>query len=437
MEVKVLSRETIIPSSPTPPHLKSFKLSLLDQLSPMLYTPLLFFYPITKTYDPNPTMATLKDSLSQTLTRFYLLAGRIVGKSIHCSDQGAVFIEASVSCNMSHILKQPNNEVLRKLLPCSLLCSNPAEESPQVVVQANIFSCGGIAISLCLLHKLMDGATFTSFLTSWASTNKGSLDSSSNMICYDYKAFSSLFPQTNLLPFHQKLAKPANRKRCLRRFVFGTKSLLNLKAKAESRAVPNPSCVEALTGFIWKHAMMAADCQGSSTLSHVVNLRGRMKPALPEVSVGNIMWGAVAHSSAMERLELRALVGLLRQSFEEINKDYIERMLIGSDKGFEAVLKFVGEMNKWGMSNYYFCTSWRNMKLNEVDFGWGRPAWIAIAGDTNELMANVIVLVDGVMGDGIEAWILLDEKEMEILEQNPQFLEFALLNPSIHLSDEN
>ncbi|KAA0044622.1 salutaridinol 7-O-acetyltransferase-like [Cucumis melo var. makuwa] len=152
MEVKVLSKENVMPSSPTPPHLKTFQLSLLDQFSPVLYAPLIIFYPMDNKDDPRhhqsheELMATLKSSLSKTLSHFYLLAGRIVDKSIRCSDEGAVFIEATVSCSMSEILKQPNNEFLMKLIPCSERCTKPIEEYAHVIVQANVFDCGGIAI---------------------------------------------------------------------------------------------------------------------------------------------------------------------------------------------------------------------------------------------------------------------------------------------------
>ncbi|XP_038875765.1 BAHD acyltransferase BIA1-like [Benincasa hispida] len=459
MEVKVLSRETIIPSSPTPPHLQTFQLSLLDQLSPMLYIPLLFFYPMKTNYDidhqdPKKTIATLKNSLSKTLSRFYLLAGRITDKSIHCNDKGAVFQEATVSCNMFEILKEPNSEVLAKLLPCSLSCTTkPIEEYTQIVVQANIFKCGGIAISLCLLHKLIDAATFSCFLRSWATTNRElllSFDSSpnNNMACYDYNSFSSLFPQTNLLPFHKAavtLSTTPARKHHLQRFVFRSKAILDLKAKAKSSDVPNPTCVETLTGFIWKYAMKVADhdnSQKQSTLSHVVNMRKIIEPSLPEDSVGNILWGTVAHyysttsHEEMEDLELSKLVSLLRQSFKKVNnKEYIKELIMESDKGrSDGVMKLVGEINKCPLSNYYFFTSWKNMNLNEVDFGWGKPLWFAIAGDSNEMMkGNFVILLDSVLDDGsMEAWILLDEKKMQLLDQNQQFLEFALLNPSIN-----
>ncbi|XP_022138192.1 BAHD acyltransferase BIA1-like [Momordica charantia] len=461
MEVKILSRETIMPSSPTPPHLKTFELSLIDQLSPPLYIPLLFFYPIKnkhdlETHNQKKAIATLKNSLSKTLTNFFLLAGRITNTSIRCSnDEGAVFIEATVNCNISDILKEPNNEVLTKLLPCSIQCTKPTEEYAQIVAQANIFNCGGIVISLCLLHKLMDGISFSCFLKSWASINKGSLDNSSqNLVCSNYKTFSSLFPQTNLLSFHHQIhegvddiCSSSKPNRCLQRFVFGAKAISDLKAKAKSTEVPNPTSVEALTGFIWNCAMKLKatsmgnddDSQRPSTLSHVVNLRKRMEPPLPEISIGNVLWGMVAHycsSNYETQVELRDLVVLLRQSFSKINNDFIKG-LMGND-GNRAVLELLGEINKFPskVPNYYFFTSWRNMDLNEVDFGWGKPIWIGIAGNSNVITKDFILLLDTPSGDGIEAWMVLDQKKMKLLQQNPQFLEFASLNPSISIKGE-
>ncbi|KAK8497329.1 hypothetical protein V6N13_122578 [Hibiscus sabdariffa] len=42
---EIASRQTINPSNPTPPHLKTFKLSLLDQIFPAIHVNMNFFYP--------------------------------------------------------------------------------------------------------------------------------------------------------------------------------------------------------------------------------------------------------------------------------------------------------------------------------------------------------------------------------------------------------
>lgn len=45
INVKILEKETIKPSSPTPLHLRNLTLSFNDQFEPDIYVPLLLFYP--------------------------------------------------------------------------------------------------------------------------------------------------------------------------------------------------------------------------------------------------------------------------------------------------------------------------------------------------------------------------------------------------------
>ncbi|KAL7165022.1 hypothetical protein ACSBR2_040835 [Camellia fascicularis] len=97
MEMEVITKETIKPSSLTLHHLRSFKLFLLDQLMPPIYTPLVLFYAISggdgggdkKSDDEAASKRSqlLKNFLSETLTRFYPLAGRIKDHlSVDCND---------------------------------------------------------------------------------------------------------------------------------------------------------------------------------------------------------------------------------------------------------------------------------------------------------------------------------------------------------------
>ena len=43
---------------------------------------------------------------------------------------------------------------------------------------------------------------------------------------------------------------------------------------------------------------------------------------------------------------------------------------------------------------------------------------------------NIIVLMETRNGDGIEAWMTLDEEEMAILERDMELLTYASLDPS-------
>ncbi|RXH73395.1 hypothetical protein DVH24_013079 [Malus domestica] len=79
-------------------------------------------------------------------------------------------------------------------------------------------------------------------------------------------------------------------------------------------------------------------------------------------------------------------------------------------------------------------SSWCNFGLYEVDFGWGKPSWVSCVGGKRgadePVYMNMVVLMDTRSGDGVEAWIYLDEQDIAILEHDPHFLAFVSLNPS-------
>jgi shikimate O-hydroxycinnamoyltransferase len=92
MKNEIISSTCIKPSSPTPPHLKSFKLSFLDQLQPAIHGNMTFFFlsvdaPIDLDLEFSRKSKLLKKYISETLTRFYPLAERLVDDfTIGCND---------------------------------------------------------------------------------------------------------------------------------------------------------------------------------------------------------------------------------------------------------------------------------------------------------------------------------------------------------------
>jgi shikimate O-hydroxycinnamoyltransferase len=117
MNVEIVSREIVKPSSPTPHHLRNFKLSILDQIAPPFYTSIIFFYD-SKQDDLNgdefERSSSLKKSLAETLTRFYPLAGTLVYEdfSIDCNDEGVDYIQARAPCKLSKVVEKPSGKVL-------------------------------------------------------------------------------------------------------------------------------------------------------------------------------------------------------------------------------------------------------------------------------------------------------------------------------------
>ena len=50
---------------------------------------------------------------------------------------------------------------------------------------------------------------------------------------------------------------------------------------------------------------------------------------------------------------------------------------------------------------------------------------------------NLVILADTRLGDGIEAWLTLDEQDMARLEFNPKLLTLASLDPSPLMVDHS
>lgn len=121
MKIEIISMESIKPSSPTPNHPKSFKLSLLDQLVLPTYVPNVLFYATSECddhLDRSIICTRLKNSLSETLTRFYPL-GRMIkgGVSINLSYEVVTFTKARASIQLSNILRSLEMDILQQCLP--------------------------------------------------------------------------------------------------------------------------------------------------------------------------------------------------------------------------------------------------------------------------------------------------------------------------------
>ncbi|XP_024037143.1 vinorine synthase [Citrus clementina] len=166
-DVQIISTERVKPSLPTRKHLRTYKLSLIDQLSTDFYIPLVFFYSAScKNQDFRKKSDLLKQSLAKTLTHYYPFAGRLIdGFSVDCNDRGAAFIEANVGCDISKFLQPPDMELLQQLIPPSPQLSNlEISERELLAVQVNLFNSGEMAIGVCFSHGVADGSAFFNFM---------------------------------------------------------------------------------------------------------------------------------------------------------------------------------------------------------------------------------------------------------------------------------
>ncbi|KAG5236499.1 BAHD acyltransferase [Salix suchowensis] len=436
LRIEIMQRETIRPSSPTPPDLRRLKLSVLDQFMPIYHIPLVLLYPRNGNDTDHlgkakETSLRLKTSLSEALTLFYPFAGRLRdNSSIECDDHGAEYIEARIHCILSDILRKPETEVLKQLLPAAIGDPVITARDSQLLVQASFFDCGGLAIGVNLSHKIADAATLASFIKCWAAAARCS---STEVIIIPVFMGASIFPQMDL-PIPMLPVDLIEGEAVLKRFVFEAPKITALRAKAISASVPNPTRVESVTALIWKCAMSASRSNlgvpRKAVLSLGVNIRKRLVPALPDSYGGNYVGSISPRMEDHDDLELQGIVSRIRKDLTEFGEHYA-KITQGGDISL-AICKTVEDFGKMAMSkdiDYYNCTSWCNFELYGADFGWGKPTWLSPV-FTIELK-NVVCLIDTRDGDGIEAWISLSPEDMALFESNKELIEFSAANPSV------
>ncbi|PWA48855.1 transferase, Chloramphenicol acetyltransferase-like domain protein [Artemisia annua] len=443
--IRVMSIQNVKPDRPTPDALRSYKLSALDQINALSYVPFIFFYPNNSNGNTNVNdvilqrSKLLKQSMSETLTRFYPFAGKYINDiHIDCNDEGVYYIETQVDGDLSSFIVKPDYKLIQSLLPVP-----PNEKEPilgyyLVMIQVNFFSCGGVAISMSTSHKLIDGTTYMTFLNSWASTAKGE----QNMIYPNFVA-SSLFlantktpsypsyPLSFLAVWPMMLIKG----KCVtKRFRFDASALQALKAKANESI--SATRVIAVTSLIWKCATSAArklNGERLSILQIAVNIRGRFATPLPRNAIGNIIWNGVARCEPNHTLTLDTMVGHINAGVAKINTKFVEQFKgeQGDDKVIDEIRRLGAQMTSYD-ADYYSTSSLVNSGMYEADFGWGKPVWSCFGYLSNDvpLYANSIMLMDTSVGDGIEACVTLSQDEMAILEGDPDLLLYASVEPS-------
>ncbi|KAM5562510.1 stemmadenine O-acetyltransferase-like [Rosa sericea] len=451
MEVTIISRDSITPaatSSSVHRHKKPYQLSIIDQLFPITYAPLVLFYPII---DPNinvsQTLAHLKNSLSYTLVVYYPFSGRIKNNlCIDDFDAGVPYLEARINCRMFEFLKLPEIELLNQFVPFHPFCQEAKSHDdrlPLLALQVSVFSCGGIAIGVSGSHKIFDGATANNFLKSWAAVFRG--DHDKTLLHTNLYQASLSFPAKDDIP--EKYLAFTNsmlfkgKRYMTRRFVFNAKAIDNLRDKAKSEVVPNPTSIETLTCFLWKHATAASrygsTSRRASIVAHAVNIRPQLKLSMLDNAIGNIFWWAIAANIPTNKGEtcdddqLCDLMKLLHESIKGLDNDYLKTLQ--GEEGFGAISEFIDRQLEVMYSlkpETYIFTSWTKI-FKEVDFGWGRPFWIGVMGKVGPTLGNLTVFVETQWGKGIEAWVTLEEKQMAVMEKDPQFLAFTSPNPHI------
>ncbi|KAM3320703.1 hypothetical protein P3S67_007905 [Capsicum chacoense] len=250
IQVQILSKSLIKPSSPTPGHLRNYKLSFFDQVTDLAHMPLVLLYPHCNNHTKHEE---LEESLSRILSHVYPLA-------------------ATVNCKLDDFLQQENKDLDLALSfwPHGIMDVDDTNilDTPLMVVQVTNSECG-----VCKFGTPSKEIDFMSF-------NLG-----------------TLFPTKDLTAIHEPPIDEGKRtksKLIARKFVFDEAAISRLREKFDSSDVLNfkPSQVEMITTLLWRSLIRATRNPDSkwSIVSFPLNLRGKVA-AFPETtnSLGNFI----------------------------------------------------------------------------------------------------------------------------------------------------
>lgn len=371
----------------------------------------------------------IKKALSNTLVKFYPLAGRVHGTQyVDCNDEGAYYVEAKTDCKISDIIENPNPKDFNKFLPLEL---DAAHELP-VCFQVTFFACGGMSIAMGMSHKIGDGLSYFTFLNGLAAESRGEGDH----IRTPEFVSDKYFPQKDLSGFYQHRSGIIKQNISSKRFVFDAPSVQAIRAKCVDMS-RRPTRVEALSAFIWCRYIAActniqkddvSSTDATYTVSHAVNLRTRMEPPLPDHAFGNVTRTAIAVPPLPvdpKDGSLHGVVNHVREAIKQVNTEYIKKLQEG-DEHLNFLRSRTEEVKRGEVVSFSF-TSLCRFPIYDADFGWGKPVYVGSASLT---FKNLVSFFDTNVGDGVEAWIHLKEEDMEKFEADEELLKYVSPAPS-------
>lgn len=428
IEIEVISNETIKPFSPTPESLRMYPLSFLDQLSPPVFMPLVYFYAKDSKISNAERSMALKSSLSQVLATFYPMSGRVKDElHVFCNNQGVPFTEAKANCKLSEVIKSPVPRELNKFHAYELCDARDIA----MAVQVTFFRCDGMAVGLLINHRIADALSFFMFANAWAAAARNEYDDMPRPI---FKS-AAIFPARHNVAMYKRGATGMMQEELVCKiFTFPASKISILRDRYDRYADTTddvftkrrPTRVEALSAFLWSRFIAAKELKPDPnkifTVLHAVNLRTRVDPPLSEYYFGNICCFTIAIVPYMEGSDSDQagcrLVQQVRESIRGVNGDYIEKLREGEHLNFLKKRAMQAYKNELVTLNF---TSLCRFPLYEADFGWGKPVLVGSASLTYK---NIVTFLDTPSGDEIEAWICMTKEDMEKFEEDLELKNF-------------
>ncbi|KAF3684878.1 putative deacetylvindoline O-acetyltransferase-like isoform X2 [Capsicum annuum] len=425
--LSIISKKIIKPFTPAPSTQRWHKLSLIDQFLTHYYMPFVFFYSKNQVNaipnGPKQILNLLTDSLSKALSHYCPWAGSLKDNAtIECDDHGAEFLEVQINSTMDKVANHPDSNVNDSIFPRGLPWGSSMDRA-LTVAQLNHFDCGGIALSVCMSHKVGDASSVHCFLRDWAALTR----SSNTIRPSPYFVEDSILPSPIgplVYPVHG-LNVETSTHYVQKRFIFSSTKLSALKSSIE---VQNVTSNEAVSALLYKCAASSATVVNSglfkrSQLVQFSDLRQIISPRLPPNSIGNLLTvfsSPIYHNE--EELKLPKLITDIRKSINNLStRNNVEENELAIEM-LHVYRTGMEPRHKRKCDVYISSSICKFPLIQDLDFGFGKPIRASIAkGPFDKNM----VLMKTYDGGIIEVFICLNEEEMCVFEHDKHLLEFA------------
>ncbi|XP_049406845.1 acyltransferase Pun1-like [Solanum stenotomum] len=338
--------------------------------------------------------------------------------TIHCNDKGVEFLNVQIDAPMSQILNHKDCSAKDLIFPPGVAWANESDYG-LAVIQLTHFNCGGIAVSTCLSHKIGDGCNAIQFSIDWATLTR---DPNVEIIP-PYYIRDTIYPSPPTGPLDSPVVTSILDGCTQKRYVFSSSKINALKSYVASETqVKNPTRTDVVSALIFKCIAKAVTANSRSfvpsKLIHYADLREMISPKLPPNSLGNVLSHFSTHISNVGDMNLPNIVSVMRKekqlfrTRDNIKENAWALEILESAKGLPPQKKEFDE---------YTCSSMCNFSCYDVDFGWGKPVAVTIANGPYNKLFNLLNYRD----DGIEAFVMLNEQDMSVLECDEEFLQFA------------
>lgn len=295
------------------------------------------------------------------------------------------------------------------------------------VTQVTKFSCGGITLGIARHHQVADGEAASSFIEAWAQAVKGlpfavsPLHDRTLLLArdppqpkFDHVEYKKPPPKPETGPPAEQFPPLA-----IKKIHFSSETLKKLKAEAmkDLKGQGFYTTFESLTAHLWKNISIARGLSGETATKAMVAVNGRrkLKPPIGDNYFGNVIFHACCQATVKDLVEepLAFAADIVQKAIKRLDDEYMRSALdfvelqqknpVPVARNFRTVL-----------SPNLSITSWVQLPLYQLDFGWGTPLF---AGPPLVPFEGLLVLCPSYTKDGsIDVSIALMAPDMAKFE---------------------